>query len=172
VAVHLPGILRGDGPGGSWALGRLIEEYGEEILLDLREYWDFDLVGYIAGEVFSSIRIISSLIRNLPEGSRFLAAVAVDRPEISGDGPEPDPRIEAINDRRTWTLDRRLQAMAVNAVNTHTALSIQWKDKPPDFPVIGPAEWQPNDRSGASAKPEPVYTDNFDFFRKMGWPSG
>jgi len=113
------------------------------------------------------------MIRNLPEGSRFLASVSVDRPELSEDNPEPDPRIEAINDRRAWTLDRRLAAMAVNAISTNTVLSVQWKDKPPDFPVIGPADWQsPTDRNGAKAKPDPVYTDNFDFFRKMGWPSG
>jgi hypothetical protein len=169
VALHLPGILRGDRPGGSCALGELIEEYGEEILLDLLEFWNFDLVGFIAGEVFSSIRVISSMIRNLPEGSRFLSAVAVDHPGASEDLPEPDPRIEAINDRRIWTLDRRLAAMAINAANTHTALSVQWKDKPPDFPVIGPAEWQgPSEKAKA---PEPVYTDNFDFFRQMGWPS-
>jgi hypothetical protein len=173
VAVHLPGILRGDGPGGSCALGELIEEYGEEIYLDLKEFWGFDLVGFIAGEVFSSIRVISSMIRNLPEGSRFLAAIAVDRPELSEDNPETDPRTEAINDRRAWTLDRRLAAMAVNAVNTHTSVSVQWKGKPPEFPTIGPADWQsPTDRSRAQAKPEPVYTDNFDFFRKIGAPVG
>jgi hypothetical protein len=115
------------------------------------------------------------MIRNLPEGSRFLAAVAVDHPDISGDDVrEPDPRIEAINDRRIWTLDRRLAAMAVNATNTNTALSVQWKDnKPPDFPTVGPADWQsPSDRRASSATPDPVYTDNFDFFKKMGWPSG
>lgn len=109
------------------------------------------------------------MIRNLPEGSRFFAAVAVDHPEASDDRPELDPRIEAINDRRIWTLDRRLAAMAVNATNTQTAVSVQWKDKPPEFPTVGPADWQTKPEGG---KPEPVFTDNFDFFRKMGWPSG
>lgn len=108
------------------------------------------------------------MIRNLPEGSRFFAAVAVDHPEASRDLPEPDPRVEAINDRRLWTLDRRLAAMAVNATNTNTVLSVQWKDKPPDFPTVGPAEWQ---EGGTQSRPEPVYTDNFDFFRQMGWPT-
>ncbi|MGZ5997045.1 MAG: hypothetical protein ACXWN0_15385, partial [Isosphaeraceae bacterium] len=129
---------------------------------------NFDLVGFIAGEVFSSIRLISSMIRNLPEGSRFLAAVAIDHPDKFGDDQESDPRLEAINDRRLWTLDRRLAAMAVNATNTQTAVVVQWRDGPPDFPTIGPAEWQ--DPQASPAK-EPVYTDNFDFFRKMGWPS-
>lgn len=111
------------------------------------------------------------MIRNLPEGSRFFAAVTIDHP--TEDEAESDPRLEAINDRRIWTLDRRLMAMSINATNTHTALSVPWKDKAPDFPVIGPDEWQePADRRAARARPEPVYTDNFDFFQKMGWPSG
>lgn len=110
------------------------------------------------------------MIRNLPEGSRFLAAVAIDHPEAS-EGPEPDPRIEAINDRRVWTLDRRLTAMSVNAINTNTAVSGHWKDKPPEFPTVGPAEWQSPAESGSRPGPEPVYTDNFDFFKKMGWPT-
>lgn len=113
------------------------------------------------------------MIRNLPEGSRFFASLAIDHPETSEDLPEPDPRIEAINDRRMWTLDRRLAAMAVNATNTNTAVTGQWKNKPPEFPTVGPADWSdPSDRRGSQAKPEPVYKDNFDFFRKMGWPSG
>jgi hypothetical protein len=173
VAVHLPGVLRKDRPGGSRALGELIEEYGEEIYLDLKEYWDFDLVSFIAGEVFSSIRVISSLIRNLPEGSRFRAVTAVDYPEASEDRPESDPRAEAIADRRSWTLDRRLVAMEINAINLNTAATGQWKGSPPDFPTVGPAEWQsPADKRGSKTGPEPAYTDNFDFFKKMGWPSG
>lgn len=110
--------------------------------------------------------MISSLIRNLPEGSRFRAAVAYDHPDESEDLPQADPRAEAIADRRSWTLARRLQAMEINAINTNTAVTGNWKDKPPEFPTIGPAEWL-----GPPAKQEPVYTDNFDFFRKMGWPS-
>lgn len=111
--------------------------------------------------------MISSLIRNLPEGSRFRAALAFDRPAESEDLPESDPRAESIADRRSWTLARRLQAMEINAINMNTAATGNWKDGPPDFPTIGPADWQ-----GPPAKPEPVYTDNFDLFRKMGWPSG
>lgn len=94
--------------------------------------------------------------------------MAIDHPEASEDLPEPDPRVEAINDRRVWTLDRRLAAMGINAIQTHTALSVQWKDGPPEFPIIGPADWQSPAEKPKEA--ERVYTDNFDFFRQMGWP--
>jgi hypothetical protein len=57
--------------------------------------------------------------------------------------------------------------MEINAINLNTAATGHWKDGPPDFPTIGPADWQ-----GPPAKPAPVYKDNFDLFRKMGWPSG
>lgn len=114
--------------------------------------------------------MISSLIHNLPEGSRFHAAIAVDYPvDPTAERPDRDPRAEAIADHRAWSLARRLQAMEINAINLNTAVTGQWKDKPPEFPTIGPAEWQgPPD----GPKTEPAYTDNFDFFRKMGWPSG
>lgn len=112
--------------------------------------------------------MVSSLIRNLPEGSRFRAAVAYDRPAESEDLPESDPRAESIADRRSWTLARRLQAMEINAINMNTAATGNWKNGPPDFPTIGPADWQ----GPQAAKSEPVYKDNFDLFKKMGWPSG
>ena len=108
------------------------------------------------------------MIRNLPEGSRFNAAMLHDRPPAPGEEFETDPRREAIADTATWTLDRRLKAMVINAVNMNTAVTGNWKDKAPDFPTIGPASWQ----DGPAQKKEPEYTDNFDFFRKMGFPGG
>ena len=61
--------------------------------------------------------------------------------------------------------------MEINAINLNTAATGQWKDAPPHFPTVGPADWQSPSERGSRAKPEPVYADNFDFFRKMGWPS-
>ena len=113
--------------------------------------------------------MISSLIQNLPEGSRFRAAMAYDRPDESEDMPELDPRVESIADRRSWTLPRRLQAMEINAINMNTAATGNWKNGPPDFPTIGPADWQGPPAVGK--KTEPVYKDNFDLFKRMGWPS-
>lgn len=94
--------------------------------------------------------------------------MAVDNAnETNSDFLEPDPRREAILDMRLWTLDRRLQATEINAIYTQVAVSGQWgKEGPPDFPVIGPAAWQP-----AKKKPDEP-KNNFDVLRKMGWPGG
>ncbi|HAP90778.1 MAG TPA: hypothetical protein DCR15_14055 [Arthrobacter bacterium] len=172
MALPLRAVLRSDQPGGSFALGELIDEYGEEIYLDLKEFWGLDLVSFIAGEVFSSITIIFAMLRNLPEGSRYYAAVTVDReenpPEVT-DKPKPDPRMEAIMDHRVWTLDRRLVAMEINAINLNTAISGTWgPDGPPKFEQIGPSAWT----EGAIKPAEQEYEDNFDFFRKNGFPLG
>lgn len=118
------------------------------------------------------------MVRNLPEGSRFNAVMSVDFPDHDEDTNEPktaeqierETRAEAIADARAWTLPHRLQAMEINAVNMSTVATGHWgPDGPPDFPTIGPAHWQ---QPTAASKKEAEYTDNFDFFRKMGWPSG
>lgn len=110
------------------------------------------------------------MLRNLPEGSRYYAAMAVDHPNSESEpSAKPDPRIEAIMDHRVWTIDRRLQAMAINAINLNTAATGHY-EKPPDFDTIGPAAWRSDDP--AEAKPEQEFADNFDFFRKMGFPLG
>ena len=108
------------------------------------------------------------MIQNLPEGSRFVSAVTVDRAEAEDTTtPDPDPRIEALMDQRTWTIDRRLQAMAINAIYTQVAVSGHWgKDGPPDFPTVGPAEWR-----AESKKPDEPQ-NNWDVLKKMGWPGG
>lgn len=113
------------------------------------------------------------MLRNLPEGSRYYAAMAVDHQDDGSEqSAERDPRTEAIMDHRVWTIDRRLQAMAINAINFNTAATGMWsKDAPPpDFDTIGPASW--NRKEGPAAKAEQEFTDNFDFFRKMGFPLG
>lgn len=111
------------------------------------------------------------MIRNLPEGSRFVAARTVDAAdEETDEAVTPlldDPRIEAVMDQRTWTIERRLQAMAINAIYTQIAASGNWgKDGPPDFPIVGPQEWR-----AESKKPDEPKT-NWDVLKKMGWPGG
>lgn len=108
------------------------------------------------------------MIKNLPEGSRFNAARAAERrDEPIPEEHELDPHIEALTDNRVWTLDRRLQAMAINAIYTHIAVAGHWgKDGPPDFPTVGPSAW----RAESTKSKEPK--DNFDVLRKMGWPGG
>ena len=110
------------------------------------------------------------MIRNLPEGSRFAAAMAVDHVDAAELAAELelDPRTEAVMDNRVWTMDRRLQAMAINAIYTQVAVSGHWgKDGPPDMPTIGPSAWR-DAESKQSKEPQ----DNFDVLRKMGWPGG
>lgn len=109
------------------------------------------------------------MIRNLPEGSRFNAAMAVDHADDETEAPHlTDPRTEAVMDHRVWTTDRRLKAMQINAIYSHIAIAGHWgKNGPPDFPVVGPAEWRDAD-SKKSKEPK----DNFDVLRKMGWPGG
>lgn len=110
------------------------------------------------------------MLRNLPEGSRFTAAAAIDAPE-GNLTPErrPDPRMEAVMEHRIWTLDRRLKAMEINALHSIIAVSGQWGKKgPPTFPTIGPAAWQSENKPKPSAEPK----DNFDVLKRMGWPGG
>jgi hypothetical protein len=72
-------------------------------------------------------------------------------------------------DQRTWTLDRRLKAMEINAMYSLIAVSGEWGKKgPPTFPTIGPAEWRPEDKPKMSEEPK----DLSDVLRKMGWPGG
>lgn len=106
------------------------------------------------------------MIRNLPEGSRFVASMEVDRDKTD----EPlllDPRIEAVMDRRVWTLDRRLNAMQINAIYSQIAVSGHWgKDGPPDFTTVGPMDWRAESKQSKEPK------DNFDVLKRMGWPGG
>jgi len=108
------------------------------------------------------------MLRNLPEGSRYIAAQVADHdPDAETDEEERDPRDEAVMDHRVWTLDRRLRAMEINALYTLISVSADWKDgKGPDFPTIGPASWQEPTNQSNELK------DNFDVLRKMGWPGG
>jgi len=111
------------------------------------------------------------MIRNLPEGSRFVAAMAVDRAnDDEAETPHlTDPRTEAVMDQRLWTLDRRLKAMTINAIYTQVAVSGNWgKDGPPDLPTVGPMEWRDDAESKQSKEPQ----NNFDVLKKMGWPGG
>lgn len=107
------------------------------------------------------------MLRNLPEGSRFLAAMHYDKRDPNEELEPLDERTEAIMDSRVWTIDRRLSAMQINAIYMNVAVSGAgcWPEgKTPEFPTIGPASWQPKTAAEEELK------DNFDVLRKMGWP--
>lgn len=107
------------------------------------------------------------MLRNLPEGARYTAAMSVDNADSEDHDYVPDPRREAVMDHRVWTTDRRLQAMEINAIYSQIAVTGNWgKSGPPEMPTVGPAAWQES-----SHKSKPL-KDNFDVLRKMGWPGG
>lgn len=84
------------------------------------------------------------MLRNLPEGASFTAAMSA--PPTDGGPASPqsiDPELEAWLDRKTWTEDRRLQAQVINLLGILIRYSINWGEgNAPEFDVIGPAEWR------------------------------
>lgn len=82
------------------------------------------------------------MLRNLPEGARYTATMSAPG-DADVERPPLDPELEAMLDRQTWTTDRRLMAQLINSVNTLIRVSGSWeKGKEPQFPVVGPANWQ------------------------------
>lgn len=116
------------------------------------EHYRLNLSEVLAGTVPSSPRLILTLLRNLPEGSRYAAAVA-SAPEAAAvhkkraaQAAEADPTL----DQRTWTFDRMLMAQLINSINALVRHTIPWpQDKTPDLPLVGPASW----REGPKSKP-------------------
>lgn len=107
------------------------------------------------------------MLRNLPEGATFTAAMSApgvaDKPAVS----ERDPAQEAFADRKFWTSDRQLQAQLINAIQTLTRLTVKWeKDKVPEFPIVGPMAW----RGEETTKPASSQNLSVDgvFSRMMG----
>lgn len=141
-------------PGGSCALGELIDEHGEAIFTDLLVHYGFDLVRWLAREVPGSPETILAMLRNLPEGSRYTAIMSAPS---GGDEPEPpplDPEVEGMLERKLWTTDRKLLAQLINAVNTNTRYAADWeKGKEPDFPIVGPAAWSGDSNKQTSPPP-------------------
>ena len=107
------------------------------------EYWSFDLVAYLGGQVASTPKGIASMIQSLPEGSRWYAYNAAHKKLDGKAGDEkPDPEAQAYAEARVWNFDRQLLAMLINAVHQNTQVSGMWeKGKTPEFPVIGPTSW-------------------------------
>lgn len=131
----------------------MIDDHGEEIWLDLKLTYGFDLVDFLAGGVASSPRLILSMIHNLPEGSRYVAAITAEREE-SGmydvqESEEPSP-VDPITEHLTWTTDRVLMAQLINAVNMLVRYSIQW-EKPLDLPLVGPEKWREGEKKPRKA---------------------
>lgn len=152
----------------------MLDEYGEELFLDLKEYWGLDLIAFLGGEVLSSVPVIIAFIRNLPEGSRYVSIRAADLDTAEKD-IELTPREIRITDARAWTLDRRLMAMITNAVNQNTSALGHWqKGKEPQFPVVGPTSWDPKRMKRLEVKEQITngQWSNWDVLAAMGMASG
>ena len=111
-----------DSGGGSRGLAELIDEYGEHLAADLMEYYGVDLRDVLRPESRLTPLYLLTLIRGLPDDSRFNA-------ERRG-GPE----------FRGWDADRYIAVANVNAVRalqyTYIAAHSKNKPKPPEpFPT-------------------------------------
>lgn len=141
------------------------------MFLDLKEYWGLDLVAFLRGEVLSSVRLLIAQIRHLPEGSRYTARRIVEADE-AGVEIEISAFDQKIQDARTWTLQHRLYAMFINAINQNTVVSGNWeKGKVPTFPVVGPIGWDPKRQKRMEVK-EQVQNGDYttaDILKAMGW---
>lgn len=145
----------------------MLDAHGEEIWLDLKQYWSFDLVEFIGGRSYGSVSQVFAMMRHLPEGSRYVAIMSapMDDDKAADSKPEIDPEIEAAMERRHWTHDRKMQALLINAVRDLTLVTGHWeKGKEPKFPAIGPPEW----RGESAAKKKQPPTTN-DVLKALGW---
>lgn len=126
-----------------------------------------DLAEFLAGGVASSPRLILALLKRLPEGSHYAAALAgtpATAPASTDTPAEIDPAVEA----RTWTTDRTLMAQLINSVNVLVTHSIPWEQgKAPKLPLVGPAAWR-GEGPKAPAKPLSV----MDVFNKVTGNNG
>ena len=91
------------------------------------------------------------MLRNLPEGSRYSAAMSAPGPEAD-ERPPLDPEVEAMLDRQLWTTDRRLMAQLINSLHTLIKVTGKWKEgEGPKFPVLGPAAWREDTQPTAAS---------------------
>lgn len=113
------------------------------------------------------------MIRHLPEGARYTSRRALELELMDkSERPPVTAEDEYYMDARTWTIERRLMAMFINAINQNTAATGQWqKGKTPDFPSVGPLDWDPKRKKRLEIKKQ-VSAGAFtttDIMRALGW---
>lgn len=142
--------MRGDSPGGSRQLSGLLEDAAEEIYLDLREYYDLDLNGWLEGHYPVTVPAVLAMIRDLPRGSRFAALATLRRRKGLIEVPEamePDDDAMELMDLRQWgSLERELAAGQLNVLNELLRFGPSWKKTPQQSAVVGPRDWWPEDQ--------------------------
>jgi hypothetical protein len=123
----------------------LLDEHGEALYVDLKKHNQFDLVGFLRGDVPGSVRLILTMIRHLPEDSLYVATLR-SAPAESNDvkaATKPDPEPDPVQENLMWTTDRMLMAQLINSVNMLVRYLPQWQEgKHPKMPIVGPAEWR------------------------------
>ena len=128
----------------------MIDEHGEAVYTDLLLHFRFDLAEWLAYERRGTVPSILAMLRNLPEGSRYSAAMSAPGP-ATDERPPLDPVVEAQLERQLWTADRRLMAQLINSLHTLIQVTGKWKEgEGPQFPVIGPASWREDTTPAAS----------------------
>lgn len=132
-------LPRGDSGGGSLSLAEALEEHCEAVYLDLREYKQFDLAKWMAGEERATPSMVLAMLRDLPPGSRLQALTYGQR-----ETPEPGSDIDWYLERRQWSdPDRQLMAAQLNTLSNLLRFVPQWKEgKAPEIDVVGPPEWR------------------------------
>lgn len=103
------------------------------------------------------------MLRRLPEGSHYAAALASNTAPATTDAQDTPAEIDPAVEARTWTFDRTLMAQLINSVNALVTHSIPWEQgKAPKLPLVGPAAWR-GEGPKAPAKPLSV----MDAFNKL-----
>ena len=114
----------GEWPGGSYLLDRELELYGEEISADFRQYYGIGVGSLYTDPSFTPQEAII-LLRQLPAGARYFAAIKGD-PDYVG-----------------WDESRYLQAGLFNLmknliwVTAKVAVGKKHVDKPVMYPLPG-----------------------------------
>lgn len=135
----------GDPVGGSRALAGVLDEYCEDVWLDLREFHQgFDLVEWLdpaKSSPSATPSMVVAMINDLPRWSRFKA-------RTYGKGPRPLELTEAekkqvdwFAERRMWNPDREMLAGISNSLQELLIHLPRWT-KPPKLNPIGPPEWR------------------------------
>lgn len=136
----------------------MLEGYGEEIFVDLLKHYSFNIAEFLSGGVASNPRLILTMIRHLPEGSNYVAALQ-SAPVVEIEQPTIDEPVEIdpVEENKMWVMDRLLMAQLINSVNMLVRYVPQWGEgQAPDLPIIGPAKWRGEGPEATPSKPESV----------------
>ena len=76
---------------------------------------------------------------------------------------------------RTWTTDRQLLAMNINAIRENTIISGNWaKGKTPELDITGPTDWDPKRKKRREVRKQVAEqtVTAAQVLQAMGWRKG